>query len=167
MKMISLLILCLILLAPSVPAASIWGPAEIDTTITTGVVTASWTGFERDNRTVSPFKLWEITWTSNPSGDCQFATDQIQGEVLWMATKPDDGASSPTDNYDITITSAGIDLLGGSGQNRDIANTEYIYAFGPGSGNVGHPVLVGECDFIVDAAGDTRSGTWLLAIKEE
>lgn len=36
----------------------------------------------------------------------------------------DPGSPAPTDNYGITVTENGVDVLGGAGANRDTSNTE-------------------------------------------
>lgn len=60
------------------------------------------------------------------SADASFpstATRPIRGWVYLAETNP--GTTSPTDNYDITLTnSEGVDIFGGALTNRDETNTE-------------------------------------------
>jgi len=53
-------------------------------------------------------------------------TTYIQGWFI-IAVITDPGATAPTDDYDITLTYSGLDLMGGNLANRDTANTEIAY----------------------------------------
>jgi len=157
----------LVLAAAGARAENVIWTGVLDAAPTSGTSTITWTTYERADRTRAPWKLWMLDWASNSDGIYQVTTDQIQGRLAWLVTNPDDGATSPTDNYDITILSNGIDLLGGAGLNRDEANNEFLYVFGPGSGNVGHPLLIGDIEFNIENAGDERGGVILLGLEEE
>lgn len=64
-------------------------------------------------------KVVEWTWTSNSSGAATNNTAICPGEIVKVETYPDDGATSPTANYDITLTDGyGNDVLLGLAVNR-------------------------------------------------
>lgn len=100
-----------------------------------------------------------FTWQSDASGDVSGSTSgTYTGEVRRVVTNPDDSAA-PSDNYDITLTSAdGSDLLNGNGANRDTADTESI---SPSS------IVFGSAMTLTVAnAGDTKAGTVTVYVTD-
>ena len=49
----------------------------------------------------------------------------LEGKMLFLL-RTDPGSTAPTDNYDITLTDARGDILGGMGANRDNSTTESV-----------------------------------------
>jgi hypothetical protein len=47
----------------------------------------------------------------------------VTGKILYAKTNP--GTTAPTDNYDLSLISDGVDIMGGALGNRDTANTEW------------------------------------------
>ncbi|KKK54250.1 hypothetical protein LCGC14_3086630 [marine sediment metagenome] len=77
--------------------------------------------------THGPYTRLLFDWrTSGVSGGVTFvATAEITGQLLSFHTLP--GSDAPDDNYDITIVdSDGLDVLMGSGADRDTANDEVV-----------------------------------------
>jgi hypothetical protein len=72
---------------------------------------------------------WEVSWTANASGAAYADTKELQGyEITGFATNPGDGATSPTDNYDVTLIDGwSLDLLQGQGANRDQSANEGVW----------------------------------------
>src|SRR5574343_100376 len=70
--------------------------------------------------------LWciTLTWTAHTDGSfTSVATPYIDGMVLMAETNP--GATAPTANYDITLTSSdGVDVFGGALLNRHTSTSE-------------------------------------------
>ena len=65
-----------------------------------------------------------------------------------MITNP--GTTAPQDNYDITLTSEGADMLLGGGANRDTANTEIAFV----ESNGAHPVYAGTDTLVLNVTGN-------------
>lgn len=138
-----------------------------DIEATSGTVTATVT------RAANPYTHqpqgpteWAIAWTSNADGYVLLTTDQIQGAILEMRTDP--GATAPTDNYDLTISRDGTDILNGAGINRDTSNTEIVTRFVDDSTTptAMTPRLIGENVLLIAAAGDEKVGVIYLIIDE-
>ena len=70
------------------------------------------------------------------------------GRLLQMITNP--GTTAPQDNYDITLTSEGADMLLGGGANRDTANTEIAFV----ESNGAHPVYAGTDTLVLNVTGN-------------
>jgi len=70
------------------------------------------------------------------------------GRLLQMITDP--GATAPQDNYDITLTNGGADMLLGGGANRDTANTEIAFI----ESNGAHPVYAGTDTLVLNVTGN-------------
>lgn len=102
---------------------------------------------------------WE--WISDASGDAAGTTTAaFSGEVLALVTDPD-GASAPTDNYDITITDEeGVDVLVAAGANRDTANTEQVV-----DQSLLGVVANDRLTLTVANAGDSNAGVVYLFIR--
>ena len=67
------------------------------------------------------------------------------GRLLQIITDPS-GDTAPQDNYDITVTSGGADLLLGVGANRDTANTEVAVI----NSNGAHSVYAGKDTLVLN-----------------
>lgn len=92
-------------------AGSVVQAVEVNPRRTVAVVTIDWTG-DAANGSVPDTPL---------SGSVMGA---ITDHFLYTVTT-DPGSPAPTDNYDVTLVDgAGFDILGGSGADRDAANSE-------------------------------------------
>lgn len=100
------------------------------------------------------------TWTSTAGGIADGATTySYDGELVMLATDPS-GAAAPTDDYDLTITdSRGLDVLTGSGANRDAADTEYVRRTSLGA------VAVSTLTLNISNAGAAKSGVVVLLLR--
>lgn len=103
--------------------------------------------------------VWEITWTSTSGGAVEVKLPEIWGRVVRMVTDPAAGGSAPTDNYDVTLVDENaLDVLGGTGADRDTANTE---AISPGV------YLAGQVTFTVANAGNAKAGVAKIYVVRE
>jgi len=102
-----------------------------------------------------------VAWTSDASGDVSGTTIPMAGLLFYLVTVPS-GTDAPTDNYDITLISphgTALDVLQGTGANRDTTNTEQVAFCGLAALTLGSPVYVnGDYEFKVAAAGNAKSG---------
>lgn len=104
-----------------------------------------------------------MAWTSNTGGGV-VESDGIKffGEILRVVTDPGDGSSSPTANYDITLTDVdGADVLNGGGANRSQSAVEQII---PSITSVGTKSdflisVAGDLTLTIAAAGNTKTGS--------
>ena len=95
----------------------VWVP----TAYAAGTVTVAYT------RIGDEYTLVTYTWTaaSNGSVPATACKATMAGYVVKVVTDP--GATSPTDDYDITLTdSDGVDVMGGTLADRDETNTEQV-----------------------------------------
>lgn len=98
-----------------------------------------------------------LTWTSDASGDVNGTTWNWAGAVLRVVTNP--GATAPTDDWDLVLNDAdGVDVLGGSGANRDTANSEQIIPT-----NI--PFIAGSIELRISNAGNAKNGTVVIYLK--
>ncbi len=106
--------LILMVLAPAVMAA------PNDLTVTSGTATLAITTIDANTH------VYRFTCVSDAPGSLTLTTvNPIYGTITRVTTNPADGATSPTDNWDLVINDEdGFDVLGGGGANRDAATTE-------------------------------------------
>lgn len=81
----------------------------------------------------------------------------IGGRLLQMITDPD-GDTAPQDNWDVTLTNGGADMLLGAGANRDTANTEVAVL----ESNGAHPVYAGTDTLIVNISGNNVNSAGIV-----
>lgn len=75
----------------------------------------------------SGLQMVTFTWTSNSSGAVTNNDAVVYGKIVKVAFDPGDGATSPTANYDVTISdSLGSDLLLGLGANKSQSAVETL-----------------------------------------
>lgn len=94
-----------------------------------GTVIQTWSNVT--NNTQSLIFSWtgDSTNGSVPATACNRAID---GYIILVITNP--GSTSPTPDYDITLTDDdGVDVMGGQLMNRDASNTEQVI---PKTGNI-------------------------------
>lgn len=113
------------------------------------------------DETYSTIKKVKFAWTSDGSGDASgTSTNSYSGDILGLVTVPGTGDDKPSDNYDLTITNAdSVDVLNGSGANRDNTNPEYVQ--GTSLGWVTNSPLTAT----IAEAGATKSGTAYLYLR--
>lgn len=101
-----------------------WGLANA-----AGTVTQTWTDVTGDTKSLL------LTWTGDSSSGSVPATTSeraIDGYIILVITNP--GSTSPTPDYDITLTDDDdVDVMGGQLMNRDASSTEQII---PKVGNI-------------------------------
>ena len=104
---------------------------------------------------VDHIKVVTLTCTADASDGSFPATtltvlprNDIGGRLVQMITDP--GATAPQDNYDITLTNGGADMLLGGGANRDTANTEIAFI----ESNGAHPIYAGTDTLILNVSGN-------------
>lgn len=105
-------------------------------------------------------KLIKFDWLSSAAGAADATTTAyFDGLLIKVATVPDGGGTQPSDQYDLTLTTAnGIDLLAGQGANRSNVNTEYITS-GMG-GCAGEKVTLG-----ITNGGNAKGGVVYVYIR--
>jgi hypothetical protein len=141
-----------------------------DITVTSGSVTATKSYEFTGTGVYSSFKgleVWTLDWTSDANGNVVANIEQMTGTIMRAVTNPEDGATSPTANYDITLSdSDGIDLLTGLAANRSATDNENICPLftqtiaDSASTNVlqSVPVVAGDVDLAITNAGAARGG---------
>ena len=70
----------------------------------------------------------------------------------------DPGATAPTDNWDVTLTNGGGDMLLGLGANRDTANTEVAVL----NSNGAYPVYAGTDTLILNISGNSVNSAGIV-----
>lgn len=72
----------------------------------------------------SHVQVLTFAWIANSSGavTSDVSDDEFSGYVFKVVTNP--GSPAPTDDYDITLTHNGVDIMGGELADRDTANSE-------------------------------------------
>ena len=147
---------CLMLvLAPRSPLVTTYALAATTLTSTSGTVTLDGQQFSRN---LNELECWTFTWVSDALGAADGYTNQVRGTIERVTFNPDD-VSTPTDNYDVTLLDIdGIDVLNGTGANRDTANSEGTVTT-EGDGTTYLPFsVVGRLTLYVTNAGATKSG---------
>jgi len=113
-----------------------------------------------DEITYTSVKLVKFTWTSDDTAGTATGTttEYYDGKILGLATDP--GSPAPDDNYDITITdNNSLDVLIGSGANRDTANIEYVKEADLCA------VVASQLTLNVSNAGNSKQGVAYLFIR--
>lgn len=151
-------------------AAQSWAASQTDTLATTSG-TLSLTHVWSNN----PIESYSLAWTSDASGNVVATVPGLDGWFERIATNPGDGATSPTANYDVTLTDAdGADVLTGKGANRSQADVEqFVSLIGNGTGAHGltsandyRPVAVlGDHTLTIASAGNAKSGVLKIYIR--
>lgn len=149
----------LLLIAVSARADTV----TFSTTATTGTAvitldyTRNWTnGSPSNTMTVS------VAWTSSADGNVTIVLPPLSGIIAKVVTDP--GSTAPSDNWDMVLTDVdGFDAFGGSGANRDTANSE---AFKPFVSTTGDAVIYGTSTLAITNAGDSKTGTVKLYIRK-
>lgn len=103
---------------------------QLNETVTSGTVVM--TALTLDNGTImgSP-NIWvlRVTWTSDSAGNAVATSPAIFGHALEVVTIPNDGATSPSANYDVAVNHRGKDILEGRGANRSASAIEWELPF--------------------------------------
>tara|TARA_Y100000310_G_C20127341_1_gene554235 strand:+ start:130 stop:531 length:402 start_codon:yes stop_codon:yes gene_type:complete len=108
-------------------------------------------------------KVATLTCTGDASDGSYPATtltviprNDIGGRLLQIISDP--GATAPTDNWDVTLTNGGGDMLLGLGANRDTANTEVAVL----NTNGAHPVYAGTDTLILNISGNSVNSAGIV-----
>lgn len=110
--------------------------------------------------TYTNVKLIKFAWTSDDAAGTATGTttEYYTGKILGLATDP--GSPAPTDDYDITVTDGNsLDVLIGSGADRDTANIEYVKEADLCA------VVASQLTINVSAAGNAKQGVAYLFIR--
>ncbi len=73
-------------------------------------------------------RVFQVSYVSSSAGGGLFTVSTLKDLTGWIViVETDPGATTPTDDYDITlINSNGRDVMGGALANRDETNTEAV-----------------------------------------
>jgi hypothetical protein len=114
-------------------------------------------------------KKTSLDWTADASGDVSGTTtnDLINGEIMRIVTKPDTGATTPSDNYDIVIyDDDSVDVLMGLGANEpNSSNGHFVPLLGDGTTTWGRVPVHSRLELQVSNAGNANGGTVIIYWK--
>jgi hypothetical protein len=110
-----------------------------------------------------------LTWQSDYNESVTAAFPGVNG-LLYLALLDVDSTDTPTDLYDMTLTSGGFDLLAGQGSNLTTGSATGVPCFvliDAGTSTVLSPVPVsGAPSLAITNAGAQKKGTIRLSIKQ-
>lgn len=107
-------------------------------------------------RGYEPVAVITYAFTTDSEGDASEATGTVNGQVNRIVTNPASGDDQPTTNWDLTILDEdGIDILGGSGADRDAGNTAASEQAAPSVAGLG---VQSTLTFAVAHGGATKKG---------
>ena len=96
-------------------------------TVTSGSLTVTQTKTEPDARLF--LNCVTLDWLSDASGNCTASLTEINGTIERIVFNPDDGATSPTAAYDVTLKDVDdVDVLNGKGANLSASATTSVVA---------------------------------------
>jgi len=100
-----------------------------------------------------------IDWLSDASGNGLATVTELSGTVERVVFNPDDGATSPTASYDITLTDVdSVDILNGKGANLSQTATTSVTAMAT-DGTTPRPMATsGDLTLTITSAGAARGG---------
>ena len=102
-----------------------------------------------------PVALIACAFTTDGDGDASEESETLNGRVSRIVTNPDDTAT-PTTNWDLTILDEdGIDILGGSGADRDAADSGASEQVAP---SVAELAVASTLTFTVAHGGSAKKG---------
>ena len=107
-------------------------------------------------------KKIKAAWVSDDSAGTASGTTTYgySGKIELLTTVPSGGGTAPTDNYDITLVDGdSVDVLAGSGADRDTANTEQVVASSLGA------VASSKLTLSISGAGNSKQGTVYIYIR--
>ena len=111
-----------------------------------------------------------LDWLSDASGNVVATLTGVRGTIKRIVINPDDGATSPTASYDMTLTDQdGVDLLGGLGANVSAsATTDFpsVTTDSASSTTVPRPT-VGDLDLAITNAGAANGGIVRVFLRRE
>lgn len=142
--MIRIVVVCLVL--------ALCGVA-VGADVTSGTLTVSQSGFG------GSLERWTLDWGSDASGNCLATVRPVQGTIERVVFAPDSGSTSPTLNYDMTLTDIdGVDVLAGTGANLSNAVTASTVVT-EDDGTTYWPMAThGALTLAVTSAGASRGG---------
>lgn len=107
---------------------------------------------------------YSALWVSDSAGAVTGDLPNINGEILRVVYNP--GATAPTDDYDVVLNDAdGVDLLNGTGANRDTANTESTITTEADGVTTQAMTTMGTASLAITNAGDTKGGELILIVR--
>lgn len=110
-----------------------------------------------------PVVLISYAFTTDADGDASEATATVNGRINRIVTNPASGDDQPTTNWDLTILDEdGIDILGGSGADRDAGNAAASEQAAPSVAGLG---VQSTLTFTVAHGGDTKKGVVNLYLE--
>jgi hypothetical protein len=133
-------------------------------TVTSGTVT-----IVADNTSPNArdyLNCYTVDWLSDSGGNVTASIDELRGTIERIVFNPDDGATSPTNNYDMTLNDQdGIDTLNGKGANLSQSTaSSTISTEGDGTTNI--PMAVsGTLSLAITNAGNAKGGIIRVYIR--
>jgi len=103
-----------------------------------------------------------ITWsfTTDGDGDASEESATVNGQINRIVTNPASGDDKPSANWDLTILDEdGVDILGGSGADRDAGGAAVSEQAAPSVAGLG---VQSTLTFTVENGGDTKKGTVMV-----
>ncbi len=133
-------------------------------TTTSGTVTVD---AASDVRSAREFlQRWDIDWLSDAAGKVRATVNEIGGTVERVVINPDDGATSPTDAYDVTLKDLDeYDVLLGRGANLSRENNSYMLPIVSDGATSAPMAILGDLTLAIDNAGDARGGIIRVYIR--
>jgi hypothetical protein len=107
-----------------------------------------------------------LDWICDASGNFLATTTQVQGTIERLVINPDAGATSPTADYDLTISDVdSVDLLSGLGANLSDSVTSSTTVMAT-DGTTPRPMAtVGTLTIAITNAGNARGGVIRFYIR--
>lgn len=110
-----------------------------------------------------PVALISYAFTTNGDGDASEESATVNGRVNRIVTNPASGDDKPTANWDLTILDEdGVDILGGSGADRDAGGTAVSEQAAPSVAGLG---VQSTLTFTVAHGGATKKGVVNLYLE--
>lgn len=113
------------------------------------------------------FRCYTIDWLSDASGNCTADITGVQGEIMRFTVNPDDGATSPTNAYDMTLKDRdGVDILAGLGANLSNSTAlSRVPLTGDGTTTTQRFVTLGTLSLAITNAGAANGGILRVYVK--
>ena len=117
---------------------------------------------DRETPIGSPVSIIICTFTSSAGGAVSEETKKVSGTVKRAVTNPDGAPDTPTTGWDLTIEDEdGVDILGGTGADRDPGGTGVSEQAVPCPKD---PAVASKLTFKIANAGNAKKGVAKLYI---
>lgn len=106
-------------------------------------------------------KIVELDWLSDASGNVTATLENINGTIRRVTTNPDDGSTSPTANYDMTLKDQDeFDVLIAQGANLSQSATASVACqIRDANTTTDQPICTfGDLDLAITNAGNAKGG---------